>query len=125
MESQYSSAHEAGWKSQLRQGVGVVQGLAQAVEWEEPVRGLRGDAQQAGRDFRRWHADISRGVISSWLILSPREGVNQLSREQGGHPNGSKEQNSKVSGSTDPQRSLGASIQRKGGKSQEHGVQKS
>lgn len=54
VESQYSSAHEAGWKSQLRQGVGVVQGLAQAVEWEEPVRGLRGDAQQAGRDFRRW-----------------------------------------------------------------------
>lgn len=51
---------------------------------------------QAGRDFRRWHADISRGVISSWLILSPREGVNQLSREQEGIPNGSKEQNSKV-----------------------------
>ena len=126
MEPQYSSASETvGGRASSGRGVGVVQGLAQAVEWEEPVSGPRGDAQQAGRDFRRWRADVSRGVISSWLILKPREGVNQLSREQGEHPNGSKEQNSKVGGSADPQRSLGARIQSKGGKPQERGVQKS
>lgn len=63
-------------------------------------------------------------VISSWLVLMSREGVNQLSREQEGHPKGSKEQYFK-NGSADPQRSLGVSIQRKEGKPQERGVQKS
>ena len=40
-------------------GRGVVQGLAQAVEWEEPVRLPRRDAQQGGRDFRSRHGDAS------------------------------------------------------------------
>lgn len=37
-----------------------------------------------------------RAVISSWLVLMSREGVNQLSREQGGHPKGSKENISRM-----------------------------
>lgn len=56
--------------------------------------------------------------------IKPKGELNQLSREQGGHPNGSKEQNSKVSGRRSSEEP-GGRYPEKRGKSQEHGVQKS
>lgn len=55
----------------------AIQGSAQAVKFDMPVRCPRGDVQKAGGhtglDFSRWYGGISGGINSLWLATSGKE----------------------------------------------------